>query len=287
MVGNQFDMTRQKQAEETARRLSGRILQVQDEERRKMARDLHDSLGQYLVMLKFSIDACLRDATSDSSRELLLQSKKTVDQCISETRTMSYLLHPPLLDESGLASAVRWYVEGFATRSGIVVDLKAPRTIRRFQNEIETALFRILQESLTNVHRHSQSKRVDITISHDRHTVSLTVRDYGCGIPLARIRAFRDLGTGMGVGLGGMRERVREVGGTLRIEPGEGCGTVISVEIPLIEQQDNNALADVPAKVNRAGSAHASSSTFAARGSHKLAGQALGISRHRMFSGNA
>lgn len=172
---------------------------------------------------------------------------------------MSYLLHPPLLDESGLASAVRWYVEGFATRSGIVVDLKAPRTIRRFQNEIETALFRILQESLTNVHRHSQSKRVDITISHDRHTVSLTVRDYGCGIPLARIRAFRDLGTGMGVGLGGMRERVREVGGTLRIEPGEGCGTVISVEIPLIEQQDNNALADVPAKVKRAGSAHASS----------------------------
>ena len=260
------DMTRQKQAEETARRLSGRILQVQDEERRKMARDLHDSLGQYLVMLKFSIDACLRDATSDSSRELLLQSKKTVDQCISETRTMSYLLHPPLLDESGLASAVRWYVEGFATRSGIVVDLKAPRTIRRFQNEIETALFRILQESLTNVHRHSQSKRVDITISHDRHTVSLMVRDYGCGIPLARIRAFRDLGTGMGVGLGGMRERVREVGGTLRIEPGEGCGTVISVEIPLIEQQDkqqdNIALADIPAKVKRASSGrsgHASS----------------------------
>jgi signal transduction histidine kinase len=154
-------------------------------------------------------------------------------------------------------------VEGFAARSGIAVDLKAPRTIPRFQNEIETALFRILQESLTNVHRHSQSKRVDITISHDRHTVSLMVRDYGCGIPLARIRAFRDLGTGMGVGLGGMRERVREVGGMLRIEPGEGCGTVISVEIPLIEQQDkqqdNIALVDVPAKVKKASSAHASS----------------------------
>ena len=253
------DMTRQKQAEETARRLSGRILQVQDEERRKMARDLHDSLGQYLVMLKFNIDACLRSATSDSGRELLLQSKETVEQCISETRTMSYLLHPPLLDESGLASAVRWYVEGFANRSGIAVDLKAPRTIPRFQNEIETALFRILQESLTNVHRHSQSKRVDITISCDRHTVSLMVRDYGCGIPLARIRGFRDLGTGMGVGLGGMRERVREVGGTLRIEPGEECGTVISVEIPLIEQQENTSVAEVPANGKKASSARASS----------------------------
>jgi PAS domain S-box-containing protein len=253
------DMTRQKQAEETARRLSGRILQVQDEERRKMARDLHDSLGQYLVMLKFNINACLRAVASDSSRELLLQSLQTVEQCISETRTMSYLLHPPLLDESGLASAVRWYVEGFAARSGIAVDLKAPRTIPRFQNEIETALFRILQESLTNVHRHSQSKRVDITISHDHHTVSLMVRDYGCGIPLARIRTFRDLGTGMGVGLGGMRERVREVGGTLRIEPGEECGTMISVEIPLIEQQGNVALAEVPAGSKKANSARASS----------------------------
>ena len=184
------DMTRQKQAEETARRLSGRILQVQDEERRKMARDLHDSLGQYLVMLKFSIDACLRSATSDAGRELLLQSQETVEQCISETRTMSYLLHPPLLDESGLASAVRWYVEGFANRSGIAVDLKAPRTIPRFQNEIETALFRILQESLTNVHRHSQSKRVDITISCDRHTVSLMVVTMAVGFPLLASGGF-------------------------------------------------------------------------------------------------
>ncbi len=255
------DMTRQKQAEETARRLSGRILQVQDEERRKMARDLHDSLGQYLVMLKFNIDACLRSATSDSARELLQQSKETVEQCISETRTMSYLLHPPLLDESGLASAVRWYVEGFAARSGIAVDLQAPRTIPRFQNEIETALFRILQESLTNVHRHSQSKRVDIVISCDRHTVSLTVRDYGCGISLARIRAFRDLGTGMGVGLGGMRERVREVGGTLRIEPGDGSGTVISVEIPLVEHHNKTTPADVPVNGKGASTPATSSKT--------------------------
>ena len=231
------DMTQQKQSEETARRLSGRILQVQDEERRKMARELHDSLGQYLVMLKFNIDACLKNVENASSRKLLKQSSETVDQCLSETRTMSYLLHPPLLDESGLASAVRWYVEGFAHRSGIAVELNAPRTIPRLLNEIETALFRILQESLTNVHRHSHSKRVDIAISYDSNTISLVVRDFGKGISIDRLRLFRDKGTGMGVGIGGMRERVRELGGTLRIEPGEESGTVIEVVIPLIEEK--------------------------------------------------
>ncbi len=235
------DMTQQKQSEETARRLSGRILQVQDEERRKMARELHDSLGQYLVMLKFNIDACLKNVENASSRKLLKQSSETVDQCLSETRTMSYLLHPPLLDESGLASAVRWYVEGFAHRSGIAVELNAPRTIPRLLNEIETALFRILQESLTNVHRHSHSKRVDIAISYDSNTISLVVRDFGKGISIDRVRLFRDKGTGMGVGIGGMRERVRELGGTLRIEPGEESGTVIEVVIPLIEEKKEDS----------------------------------------------
>src|SRR5277367_704109 len=232
------DMTQQKQAEETDRRLSGRILQVQDEERRRMARDLHDSLGQYLAMLKICIDGCLRTLTDPAAQTLLEQSREMVEQCVSETRTLSHLLHPPLLDENGLGSAVRWYVEGFSSRSGIEAKLNMPRVIPRFLNEIETALFRILQEGLTNVHRHSQSKRVDVDISHDQHTVSLVIRDYGLGIPVERIRAFRDRGSGMGVGLGGMRERVREVGGTLRIEPGEDSGTVIMVEIPLVERPD-------------------------------------------------
>jgi PAS domain S-box-containing protein len=241
-----FDMTQQKQAEEAARRLSGRILQVQDDERRRMARDLHDSLGQYLAMLKICIDGSLRNLNDPASRNLLEQGREMVEQCVSETRTLSHLLHPPLLDESGLASAVRWYVEGFGARSGIEVELTMPAVIPRFLNEIETTLFRILQESLTNVHRHAESKRVDVEVSCDAHRVSLVVRDYGVGIPLERIRAFRDSGRGMGVGLGGMRERVREVGGTLRIEPGKPSGTVISVEIPLVERPEQKFPEDLP-----------------------------------------
>jgi PAS domain S-box-containing protein len=241
------DMTQQKQAEETARRLSGRILQVQDEERRRMARDLHDSLGQYLAMIKICIDGSLRNVHDPAPRQLLEQSREMVDQCVSETRTLSHLLHPPLLDENGLASAVRWYVEGFGTRSGIAVELNMPSVVPRFLNEIETALFRILQEGLTNVHRHSETKRVDVKIAHDLHTVSLIIRDYGIGIPVERIRAFRDFGSGMGVGLGGMRERVRELGGTLRIEPGKESGTVISVEIPLVERPEEKFSDDLPA----------------------------------------
>jgi PAS domain S-box-containing protein len=231
------DITQQRQAEETARRLSGRILQLQDDERRRIARELHDSLGQYLAMLKITLDRGEQSKAGSGAQEIFEQCSQIVDQCISETRTMSHLLHPPLLDESGLLSAVRWYAEGFAARSGIEVQLNLPPSIPRLLKEIETALFRILQESLTNVHRHSESKKVDVDIFYDAHTVSLRVRDFGKGIPLERIRSFRDRGRGMGVGLGGMRERVRELGGVLRIEPCDPAGTVIAIEIPLIEGQ--------------------------------------------------
>src|SRR5262245_14517753 len=231
------DITLQRQAEETARRLSGRILQLQDEERRKIARELHDSVGQYLAMLKITLDRGARNKVDVATKTLLEQCSQMVDECIVETRTMSHLLHPPLLDENGLISAVRWYMEGFADRCGIEVQMNMPPAIPRLLKEIETTLFRILQESLTNVHRHSQSKKVKVDIFYDAHTVSLRVRDFGKGIPLDQIRSFRDRGTGMGVGLGGMRERVRELGGVLRIEPGEPSGTIILVEIPLIEGQ--------------------------------------------------
>jgi PAS domain S-box-containing protein len=240
------DITQQRQAEETARRLSGRILQLQDEERRKIARELHDSVGQYLAMLKITIDRGERSRADAPNRQLLDQCSQIVDQCIAETRTMSYLLHPPLLDENGLISAARWYVEGFAARSEIDVQMTMPPSIPRLLKEIETTLFRILQESLTNVHRHSESKKVNVEIFYDAHTVSLRVRDYGKGIPLERIRSFRDRGAGMGVGLGGMRERVRELGGILRIEPGDPTGTVILVEIPLIEGQKGLAAQTLP-----------------------------------------
>src|ERR1043166_7037327 len=188
-------------------------------------------------MLKITLDRGERSKAGSTAQEIFQQCSQIVDQCISETRTMSHLLHPPLLDESGLLSAVRWYVEGFAARSGIEVQMNLPPSIPRLLKEIETTLFRILQESLTNVHRHSESKKVNVDIFYDAHTVSLRVRDFGKGIPVERVRSFRDRGTGMGVGLGGMRERVRELGGILRIEPCDPSGTVIVIEIPLIEGQ--------------------------------------------------
>src|SRR5262249_6058191 len=201
------DMTPQRRAEEAARRLSGRILQVQDEERRKLARELHDSLGQYMAALKINTDACLRAAHDAKTRSLLADSVEIIQQCLSESRTMSYLLHPPLLDESGLSSALKWFVEGFGKRSGIHVNLICPAEVPRFSQEVETALFRILQESLANAHRHAATDRVDVEVKVDPHCVSLSIRDYGCGIAEERLSAFRDNGTGMGVGLGGMRER--------------------------------------------------------------------------------
>jgi PAS domain S-box-containing protein len=227
------DLTLQKQAQEAARRLSARILQVQDLERRKLARDLHDSLGQYLASVKINIRSSLRDIRSESARKTLAESVQLIEQCLTETRTISYLLHPPLLDETGLGSAIRWYVEGFAQRSGINVSLNIPDRIARFSNEIETAIFRILQESLTNAHRHAKTDRVDVTIDVGPHTIALSIRDYGCGIPSDRLRSFLERNEGMGVGFGGMRERARELGGLLSVTSmAPAQGTLVSVEIP-------------------------------------------------------
>jgi len=232
------DLTLQKQSQEAARRLSARILQVQDMERRKLARDLHDSLGQYLASLKINIRASMRDIAEEKPQRLLNECVGLLEQCLSETRTISYLLHPPLLDETGLGSAIRWYVEGFAQRSGVEVNLNIPDQIPRFSNEIETAVFRILQESLTNVHRHAKSGKVDISMEVGAHTVALRVRDYGCGIPLDRLRSILVRSEGAGVGLGGMRERARELGGALSVAPADnGPGTVVSVEIPIVGRQ--------------------------------------------------
>ncbi len=232
------DLTLQKQAQEAARRLSARILQVQDLERRKLARELHDSLGQYLASLKVNIRSSLKNIEAESSRRLLNECTEILDRCLTETRTISYLLHPPLLDETGLASAIRWYVEGFAQRSGINVSLHIPETIPRFSNEIETAVFRILQESLTNVHRHAKTERARISMEVGPHTVALTVMDYGCGIPSERLRSFLERNEGVGVGLGGMRERARELGGLLTVTAGhQGVGTMVSVEIPIVGRE--------------------------------------------------
>jgi len=217
--------------------LSSRLLQAQDEERRKIARELHDSVGQYLASLKISLDLLAGSNTSPTPRmgtsaELLSECLDSVRRCIAETRTLSHLLHPPLLDEVGLASAARWYVDGFAKRSGIQVNLELPIELVRLPDSVELALFRVLQESLTNVNRHSGSQAVDIRLNIDAKRVMLEVRDYGRGISRELLQRFRETGTGVGVGLAGIRERVTELGGRLEILS-DDQGTVLSVAMPL------------------------------------------------------
>ena len=216
-------------SEDSLRRLTGRLLQLQDEERRKFSRELHDSLGQYLAGVKMNLEMFSRTQPTDS---LLSEAIQMLDQSISETRTISHLLHPPLLDEAGFASAARWYVEGFAQRSGIQVKTDIPDDVGRMPKAVELSLFRVLQEGLTNIHRHSGSSKAEISLKVLPGRVVLEVVDYGRGIPQDLLGVFRSNGTNSGVGLAGMRERIRELGGQLDIQSGP-AGTGISAIMPL------------------------------------------------------
>ncbi|PYX34818.1 MAG: hypothetical protein DMG80_00505 [Acidobacteria bacterium] len=228
------DVTLRKRAETAARRLSGRILSLQDDERRRIARELHDSLGQYLVSVKVNLDLLSTLVNGTRENELLSDCLNAVEACISETRTISHLLHPPLLDEAGFASAARWYCEGFADRSKIQVELELPPEMGRLDRDVETTLFRILQEGLTNVHRHSGGSRVTIRLEVDAEQVHLQISDDGKGIPEQRLRRMREDGSTTGVGLAGMSERVRELGGLFEITSAVR-GTTLAVTIPLSE----------------------------------------------------
>lgn len=216
-------------AEASLRALSARLLTLQDEERRKFARELHDSVGQQLAAMKMGISALQQKLPDDQTVEDCL---KIVDETIAETRTISHLLHPPLLDEAGLKSALRWFVEGFGKRSGIEVTVLTQDGPERFPAAVELVLFRVLQESLTNVHRHSGAMRADVSLSTEGNQVILRVKDHGCGIPDTVLAGLRDEGVGLGVGLAGMTQRIREIGGRLEIISGSS-GTEITVSIPL------------------------------------------------------
>jgi signal transduction histidine kinase len=216
-------------SEQSLRRLTGRLLQLQDEERRKFSRELHDSLGQYLAGVKMNLDMFSRAHPDD---RLLSEAISLLDQSIAETRTISHLLHPPLLDEAGFLSAATWYLEGFAQRSGIQIRLDFPQEIGRLPRPVELGLFRVLQESLTNIHRHAGSSKAEISMRISADQVVLAVRDYGKGIPPELLESFRRNSANAGVGLAGMRERMRELGGQLQVES-SASGTVISATIPL------------------------------------------------------
>ena len=224
------DITDRKRAEKAARSLSVRILTLQDDEHRRIARALHDSLGQYLAALKMQLG--LLTTASDDREQLISEASEIVDRCLAETRTVSHLLHPPLLDEAGFGSAARWFVEGFAERSGIAVNLDLPPTLRRLPAEVEIALFRALQEALTNVHRHASTPKVDIRLALLPNQIRLEIQDYGQGIPPDVLRHLGDSAGKTGIGLAGMRERVRELGGSLKIHS-DPQGTQLTIVLPL------------------------------------------------------
>jgi PAS domain S-box-containing protein len=225
-----FDRER---AERSLRELTGRLLQAQDEERRHMARELHDHAGQTLVALGFNLHALLEKLDGKGAAEtvdLVKSSQQLSDGLSKEIRTLSYLLHPPLLDEAGLKSALRWYVEGFSKRSGIRVDLELPEDSSRLPREIEIVVFRIAQEGLTNVHRHSGSSWASIRLVRSKDHIQLDITDKGVGFSRGSSRDVRE--ARVGVGVRGMEERVRQFGGLLRIDSGP-TGTRVSAMIPL------------------------------------------------------
>jgi signal transduction histidine kinase len=216
-------------AEAAQRALSARLLTLQDEERRRFARELHDSVGQQLAAMKMGISLLAKKLPDDP---MVQDCLKLLDDSISETRTISHLLHPPLLDEAGLNSAIRWFVEGFAARSGIEVNLQIANGKERFEQTIELVLFRALQEALTNVHRHSQAKQADVSLMTLGNYAVLSVKDHGRGIPAPVLQNLKEDGTGGGVGLAGTTERIREIGGRLEIHSGPE-GTELIVRVPV------------------------------------------------------
>ncbi len=222
------------QTEEQLRQLSVRLMTLQDEERRRIARELHDTAGQTLAAMKMSIALIHQADAARPDLHLLVDDLNALtDAALQEVRTASYLLHPPLLDEAGIASATRWFVEGFAKRSGIHVDCDVPEKMDRPPRDRELVLFRVLQESLTNVHRHSGASAASVRLRREADHLKLEIGDNGKGIPEERLRCFNTSAGAAGVGITGMRERVRELGGRLEIHSRQ-TGTTISVALPML-----------------------------------------------------
>ncbi|HEX3741307.1 MAG TPA: histidine kinase [Terriglobales bacterium] len=220
------------QRTDAVRSLSARLLRVQDEERRHLARELHDSTGQTLTALKLQLASMQqRSRSGPIGPEYFSQVNDLADQALRDIRTTSYLLFPPLLDEAGFCSAAKWYVEGFSNRSNVRVRLDLA-SIGRLPCLIETAFFRVLQESLANIYRHSASSVADVRTRRDSGEVILEVQDYGSGIPSHLLEQFKRAGTGSGVGLGGMRERMEDFGGRLEIVS-SASGTLVRAGVLL------------------------------------------------------
>ncbi len=234
------NITERKQAEEALHQLSTRLLQLQDEERRRLGRELHDSLAQSVLAVNLNLAQATRSLTAldERSRHSLAEARRVLAEMSREIRTLSYLLHPPLLDELGLVSAVKEYAEGFSERSGIKLELDVQAGFGRLPQEAETALFRIVQESLANIQRHSGAQTAKIQLRGDSASVNLEVSDRGCGMDKKAIERGNGSGARLGVGILGMRERMTQLGGKLEIES-SSSGTIVRVSLPLRSEVSN------------------------------------------------
>ena len=222
--------------EDALRQLSSRLLQLQDDERRRIARDLHDVTGQKLALQSITLSRLLRTKASGNDHaltEALTECLDMTNQISEEIRTLSYILHPPLLDELGLPAAVKWYSQGFESRTGIHVEVDVPSEFVRLPADVEVTLFRIVQESLTNVHRYSGSPEAYIRIRADAEELRLEIGDFGKGMPPKQVKATSNTLAGLGVGIQGMRERMRQLDGTLEIMSQPDHGTVVSARMPV------------------------------------------------------
>ncbi len=234
MIAFVEDVTERKLAEDALRQLSGRLLRAQEEERRRIALELHDSTSQRLAALAMNLSVVHESAASLGARagRALGESIELSEECLHEIRTLSYLLYPPELESLGLFDAVRQYVSGFARRSGLSVDLDMRDEGDRLDREVETALFRVLQESLTNIHRHSNSRSARVRIVRGPGAIVLQVQDEGGGMGGAQTAEEQRTTATPGVGITGMRERLRQLGGSLTIES-DSAGTTVTATLPL------------------------------------------------------
>jgi two-component system, NarL family, sensor kinase len=226
---------------EALRQLSSRLLQLQDEERRHIARDLHDITGQKLAFQSIVLSQLHNNATDPATKTSVAECQQLTNQVSEEIRTLSYLLHPPLLDELGLSSAVHWYTQGFEKRTGIHVEVDIARDFPRLPADVETTLFRVIQESLTNVHRYAESPTAFIHVSQVGSEVKLQIGDHGKGIHAEILKSSRNSVAPLGVGIQGMKERMRQLSGRLEVTSRPKQGTVVTATLPIREQRSESA----------------------------------------------
>jgi len=230
-----IEINERTQAEDSLRELSSGLLRLRDEEQRRIARELHDSTAQILGALAINLEKLQKldpGRVDSKARKLLAESTDLLEAAIAEVRTISYLLHPPILDDLGLEGVLPWYADGFSNRSGIRVELDMPPDLGRLPRDVELTLFRIVQEGLTNILRHSGSSTASITILKEANSVTLTIKDFGRGLSPEILEGLRDAKAVGGVGISGMRERVRQLGGEFEIVS-DDSGTAIEAKLPI------------------------------------------------------